>query len=84
MAPSQPQTAPTPRRCCRSKDQRTNQVSVLDFAMWDDMEVIFTVSKAARKPAKNIANSKIISFSYGRTMLWSITSDRPDPVPGSY
>ena len=45
--PSQLQAAPTPRRCDGSKDKKTTQTSV-----WDDMAVIFSVHKAARRREK--------------------------------
>ena len=57
-------------------------MSVLDFAIWDDLAVIFSVHKAARRPAKKIA--KIKAFSSDRTTQWAVRSDRPDPVPGSF
>ena len=52
MAPSKLQAAPTPRRCDGSKDKKTKQTSVPDFSIWDDVAVILSVHKAARKPAK--------------------------------
>ena len=52
MAPSQLQAALTPRRCDGKKDTKTKQTSVLDFAMWDDVPVIFSVHKAGRRRAK--------------------------------
>ena len=58
VAPSQLQTAPTPRRCSRSKDQKTNQMSVLDIAIWNDMEVIFACVKRCSKASKKTQNSK--------------------------
>ena len=81
MAP-QLQAAPTPRRCDGSKDQKTKQTGVLDFAIWDEMAVIFSVYKAARRPAKKSQNSKR-AFSYDRTVQWATKSDRPDPVLAS-
>ena len=58
MAPSHLQAPPTPRRCDDSKDKKTEQTSVLDFAISDDMAVIFSVYKAARRTAKKTQNSK--------------------------
>ena len=91
MAPSQLQAAPTPRRCDgskdkKTKDKKTKQTSVLDFAIWDDMAVIFSVHKAARRPAKrkHRKTQKVIAFSYDRTIQWAIRSDRPDPVLGRF
>ena len=43
------QAVPSPRRCDGSKDKKTKQTSVLDFATWDDMAVIFTACKACLK-----------------------------------
>ena len=50
---SQPHTAPSQRRCDRREDKKTKQTSIPDFAIWDDMAVIFTVYNAARRLAKN-------------------------------
>ena len=56
MAPSQLLAAPTPRRCDGSKDKKTKQTSVLDLPFENDMAVIFSVHKAARRPAKKSQN----------------------------
>ena len=60
MAPSQLQAVPTPRMMRWQQGQKkTKQTSVLDFATWDDMAIIFSVRKAARRSAKKKAqNSK--------------------------
>ena len=81
MAPSQPQTAPAQPRCDRREDKKTKQTSVLDFAIWDDLAVIFTVYKGARRLAKIIDKTqKIIGFYCGRAIQWAFRSNRPDPV----
>ena len=56
MALSQHQAAPTPRVCGRSKDKKTQKMSVVDFAIWDDLEVILNVYKAAPK-ARNYSQT---------------------------
>ena len=59
---------------------------VLDFAIWDEMAVIFSEHKAARRPAKktNRETQKVVAVSYGRTIQWAVRSGRPDPVLGSF
>ena len=58
VAPSQLQTAPTPRRRGHSEDQRAKQTSVLDFAIWDDMEVIFSVKRLLQGDQKRTQNAR--------------------------
>ena len=65
MAPSQLQGAPTPRRCARSETKRTKHMSVVDIAILDNVEGIFTVHKAARTPG-NCKNLEKRTFSYCR------------------
>ena len=84
MAPSQHQTAPTPRRCRRSKDKKTKQMNVLDFAIWDDLKSFLlckTLPEGRQK--KNRHTQKVMAFSDGRKTQWASKSDRPDRVHGS-
>ena len=52
-------------------------MSVLDVAIWDDLEVIFTCTKLPeRRKMQNTQNKK--AFSHGFAMQWVIRSDRSD------
>ena len=85
MAPSQLPAAPTPRRYDGSKDKKTKQTSVLDFAIWDNTAVIFLCPRLPEgQQQKNRETQKFIAFSNGRTIQWAFRSDRPGPVLESF
>ena len=58
-------------------------MSVVEVAIWDDLESIFIVYEACRRPTKNRQCQKVITFSNDRTIQRDTKSDRPDPVPAS-
>ena len=53
-----------------ARTKKTKQTSVLNFAIWDDMAVIVSVHKAARRPAKKSKNLKKQKHHF----LWSHNS----------
>ena len=61
--PHSPQTAPTPRRCDGSKDKKTKQTSVLDFAIWTIWQSISLCTRLPEGRQKTSQNSKSNSTS---------------------
>ena len=55
MAPSQLQAAPTPQKCDGSKDKKTKQTSVLDFAIWDDMAKAVYYERTLKRATKSVS-----------------------------
>ena len=83
-APSQPQTAPTPRRCGRSKDQRTNQVGagLCHLGRYGGHFCCVKGCPKASKKTKKRQTQDNFGVFYSRNIQWAIKSDRPDPVSG--
>ena len=80
VAPSQLQAAPTPRRCDGSKDKKTKHTSVVDFAIWDDMAVIFFCAQGCPKAGKKnlkTQKSNCIFLRSHNSVGHKVTSSRP-------
>ena len=74
MAPSQLQAAPTPRRFDRSKKKRPNKRAFWTLPFGTIWQSFLLCTRLPEGKQKN----------RGRTILWTVRSDRPDPVPGSF